>query len=75
MSVTLRARLVASQTATPRQISIVRAIEDARSNLLRIESHIIHRENPPGEFTRRKIASVASRLLQAAMAEGMGDAS
>ncbi len=74
MSVTLHGRLVASQTASPQKLSIVRAIEDARHDLMRIEGHIIRGQNPPGEFTRRKISSVASRLLQAVVSEGVADA-
>ncbi len=73
MSVTLHGRLVASQTASPQKTRIVLAIEDARSDLLRIESHILHNEANPGEFTRRKIGSVASRLLQAVVSEGVAD--
>ncbi len=74
MSVTLHGRLVASQTASPQKIGIVRAIEDARRDLFRIEGHILHRENNPGEFTRRKIACIASRLLQSVVSEGVADA-
>ncbi len=74
MSVTLHGRLVASQTASPQMVSIVRAIEDARRDLRRIEGHILRRETSPGEFTRRKIGSVASRLLQAVVSEGVADA-
>ncbi len=74
MNVTLHGRLVASQTASPQKLSIVRAIEDARHALFRIEGHIIRGKNPPGEFTRRKVACIASRLLQATVSEGVADA-
>ncbi len=74
MSVTLHGRLLASQTASPQKLSIVRAIEDARNDLRRIEGHMIHGIDPPGVFTMRKIATVASRLLQAVVSEGVADA-
>ncbi len=74
MSVTLHGRLVASQTASPQKTRIILAVEDARNDLRRIEGHMIHAADPPGQFTMRKLATVASRLLQAVVSEGVADA-
>ncbi len=73
MSVTLHGRLVASQTASPQKTRIVLAIEEARADLRRIEGHMIAHDGDPGEFTRRKIGSVASRLLQAVVSEAVAE--
>lgn len=49
------------------------AIEEAIRDLRRIDRHMTWNGGQPGELTRRTIAAVASRLLRAAMVEGVAE--
>lgn len=72
MTAQLYAQLAASQVATVETVDLDRAIEEAIINLRRIERGIVWGRNAPGEFTAKKIESIASRLLQAASAHRLG---
>ncbi len=74
----LHAQLHRSQTATPLTVRLDHAVEDAISDLGRINYRMIWIPQPksgPSELTLRQIEAVCSRLLQAVEAYRIGNAS